>query len=72
MTDAAEELKKALIKRAAQKEAKLAPAIADKDLRLRVLAYLPTILAELEARRAQAGDMPNAAGFTPSATRAMR
>jgi len=70
--DALEEMKKALVKRAAQKEAKLTPAIADKELRLRVLAYLPAILAELEARRAQAGDIPNAAGFTPSATRSMK
>jgi hypothetical protein len=62
--DALEEMKKALVKRAAHKEAKLAPAIADRELRLRVLAYIPAIIAELEARRAAMGeDITTREGF---------
>jgi hypothetical protein len=46
--------------------------ITDGKLTVKVLRYLPSLLAELEARRAQAGDIPNAAGFTPRATLEMK
>mgnify|MGYP006353919919 CR=1 FL=1 len=75
MMDALEELKKALDSYECMRP--LCKGTRDKDdlaatFGYRAAKHLPALIAELEARRAQAGDIPNAAGFTPSATRAMR
>lgn len=71
MMDALEELKKALascleFKKIHQGIDSQVAAVA--RLGVEAMRFLPPLIAELEARRAQDGDIPNAAGFTPRAT----